>query len=213
MEFRLIYMGPLHAKGSVAEKHSIRKYLHPQLKELWCQHPLLREQSTKPGLLTKNGEGKRHFICPQGPQQPPGAKPYIEHLGDIHRVGEYRFVPLVEKQTGITCSLDILFLRRDNPGGLIDNRGDIDNRLNTLFNGLRKPSNQREIGQSTPDRDEDPFFCLLEDDKLITAVSVTTDRLLLPPEKKETEGHVYLVISAKTRPTDLDLLYAKVHLS
>jgi hypothetical protein len=214
MEFRLIYRGPLHAKRSdVAEKHSIRKYIHPQLKELWYQHPLLRDLSANSGQLTRNGQGRRHFIVRRGSQQSPGAKSYVEQLADIHRVGEYRFVPLVEKETGITCSLDILFLRRDNPGGPIKTGGDIDNRLKNLFDGLKKPKNLGEIGESTPGRDEDPFFCLLEDDKLITAVSVTTDRLLLPAENKEMEGHVYIVISAKTGPMDLDLLYAKVHLS
>ena len=51
-----------------------------------------------------------------------------------------RFVPLVSKAGGFTCSLDILFLRRDDPEGPIESGGDIDNRLKVLLDGLRMPT-------------------------------------------------------------------------
>ncbi|MDD1413938.1 hypothetical protein MEN41_04490 [Dolichospermum sp. ST_con] len=51
-------------------------------------------------------------------------------------------------------------------------------RLKTLFDGLRCPSNKDEIKEIEPKPNEKPFYCLLEDDKLITKVSVTTKRLL-----------------------------------
>jgi hypothetical protein len=81
---------------------------------------------------------------------------------------------------GLACSLDILFLRRDSPGNLVRSGGDIDNRINTLFDALRRPENGEEVAGFPPGPNEDPFFCLMETDSLVTEVSVITDRLLLP---------------------------------
>ena len=57
----------------------------------------------------------------------------------------------------------------------------------TLFDALRMPKNLGETGKVAPQADESPFFCLLEDDRLITEVRVTTDRLLLLPNKPNVE--------------------------
>jgi len=45
-----------------------------------------------------------------------------------------------------------------------------------------------------PQDDEDPFFCLLEDDSLVTSIAVTTDRLLTPMEASEKIHDVHLII-------------------
>ena len=88
-------------------------------------------------------------------------------------------------------SLDITFLRRDNPGGPIESCGDLDNRIKVLFDGLRIPHECSEVvGQ--PEQDENPFFCLLEDDKLITDITVRTDKLLTPLEGEERVHDVML---------------------
>jgi len=105
-------------------------------------------------------------------------------------------VPIVTKAGGYSCSLRILFLRRDNPGHLIASGGDIDNRLKVLFDGLRMPDTVGELGALPLEADENPFFCLLEDDSLITSVTVTTDRLLIPQDTGERIHDVYLVIHA-----------------
>jgi hypothetical protein len=74
-------------------------------------------------------------------------------------------VPLVTNARAIACSLDTLFLRRDQPGDLIASSGDRDNRINVLFDALRLPQNADEmIGDAAT---EDPVYVLLEDDKLI----------------------------------------------
>jgi hypothetical protein len=85
-------------------------------------------------------------------------------------------------------------LRRDHPGNLVSYGGDIDNRLKTLFDALRMPNTCDELAGVPPEADEDPFYVLLEDDALITKVSVTTDRLLLPPVGEEHINDVQLVI-------------------
>jgi len=49
-----------------------------------------------------------------------------------------------------------------------------------------------------PASDEDPFFCLLEDDKLISKVQVETNWLLTPPAPGDHINDVHLIVRAKT---------------
>ena len=100
------------------------------------------------------------------------------------------------------CSLEILFLRRDVPGSVI-HAGDLDNRIKTLIDALRRPQSAQELrGFEIPNEDEVPFYCLLEDDRLVTSLSVETDTLLDPAdgENGEDKGHVKLVIGVTLRP-------------
>jgi hypothetical protein len=75
----------------------------------------------------------------------------------------------------MTCSLKILFLRREEPGALVSQCGDLDNRIKTLFDALRVPKGD-EIARGTPAAS--PLHCLLESDTLITGFDVRTDRYL-----------------------------------
>ena len=54
-----------------------------------------------------------------------------------------------------------------------------------------------------PEKGEDPFFCLLEDDNLITDVKVTTDRLLLPAKEDEHIHDVHLTLHVVTKIIDM----------
>lgn len=213
MEFRLIYRGPLPAEGSgggrAKEKHLLRKQFHRQLLELWRQHPNLRAQSE--GRFVKLERPDPDTIYLDRASRPsskaivipalgsldadPGAKTWVEHLADDHQRCGGRFVPLVSSAGGFTCSLDILFLRRDNPGGLIvkgKDGGDIDNRIKVLFDGLKMPETMSDLG-GLP-LEENPFYCLLEDDSLITSVNVITDRLLVEKGAEEKVNDVHLII-------------------
>ena len=106
----------------------------------------------------------------------------------------HRYAPLITEQNYNGCSLDILFLRRDVPGGIIKHGGDIDNRLKVLFDALRMPRETQEVEDISQCKDEDPCFCLLADDKYIDRVSVTTDRLLSPMESGDAIHDVVLVL-------------------
>lgn len=89
-------------------------------------------------------------------------------------------MPLVTKKFWLVCELDILFLRTELPGSLFttNHAGDLDNRLKVLFDALRVPNDDSELPAGVqPERDEDPLFCLLEDDKLITTVRLESERL------------------------------------
>jgi len=50
---------------------------------------------------------------------------------------------------------------------LVTSGGDIDNRIKVLFDGLKMPETVSELGGVALESEEDPFFCLLEDDNLI----------------------------------------------
>lgn len=188
MEFRLSYVGRLLATGNDSLKHPnpnklehihvIRKEFHKQLKHLW---------STDATLIDR--------VYPNGAFKNPDFDMDFSKEGFVWR-------PIATSKNFLICALDILMLRPGGPGGALS---DIDNRLKTLFDALRMAQTPQEITKSdhtklSPDTSENPFFVLLEDDKLITHLSVTTDRLLeeVPgvPEKEA----VRIVISVKIRP-------------
>jgi hypothetical protein len=183
VEFRLIYEGKLPTQKAgrggtrVHEKQQIRLQLHPQLKALWQDHPGLRSwgRSDETGRI------------------------YSEILADNYERCGRRFLPLVTEAGGLACSLEILFLRRDQPGGLIISGGDIDNRIKTLLDALQVPKECDQVPKEwMPSEDENPLYCLMEDDKLINDLTVTTDRLLSPRRNDESEHDVVLIIHVKT---------------
>ena len=175
MEFTLIYSGPLKGNGGPDHKHQIRCQIHSQMRTLWSRSPLV---------------DLRHFYTLES----------SDKSVDLNRsVGPYNFVPLVRSSLWLVCALDVSLLRPEAPGAIITQGGDIDNRLKTLFDSLRYPRNVGELPKgSTPGVDERPFFVCWEDDNLITAVSVRTDRLLLPDAGP---GDVHLHLRVTTRPT------------
>lgn len=183
MKFRLVLRGalPPDKRGVADHKHRIRRELHPQLRTLWQQH----------GLLVNAWKPRR--TADEYNDVP------IEKLAnEFNRLG-YRFVPLVRK--GMACSLDILIMRRDEPHKVFAGMptGDLDNRVKTLIDGLKMPTQLQDVAGVSPSEDENPFFCLLEDDRHIFDISVTTDRLLVPPELNEPERDIVAIIGVHIR--------------
>jgi len=190
MEFRLTYEGPLRpsnkgrkngAQEQMKEhKHHIRQALHKQLAQLWHDHPNLMDWSED---ATINGRSMS------------------ERLGDDYASFGFRWSPLVVEKMFVLCAIDILMLRRDAPGNLIQS-SDIDNRLKTLFDALKRPRNKQELPDAAvATTHQNPFFVLLEDDGLISKVSVETDRLLEAPPSHVTEKHyVKLVMHVRLHP-------------
>jgi hypothetical protein len=179
MEFRLIYEGPLKANGRVEEKHLIRKAFHKQLSELWkVQRPLIEIAYTLPESQER---------------------PFLKKFAARYARCGFQFLPLVNKPFNLVCALDILFLRRESSGELVRHGGDLDNRMKTLFDALRMPESCDEVGRFSPDEDENPFYCLLEDDAMITDFHVTTDRLLAPLTSGQHPNEVYLIIKVRTQ--------------
>ena len=181
MQFRLVLQGdlPPSKSGTSDAKHRIRCELHPQLKTLWQQDETLKEWFMPP---------------PDG-----SARDELSARADEYERHGFRFVPLVTLADAGGCSLDILMLRRQEPNKLFTGAGDLDARVKTLLDALRMPNQRSELGDAIPATDEDPFFVLLEDDRLIHELTITTDRLLVPPRHGEQEREIVAVINVKTR--------------
>jgi hypothetical protein len=191
VEFRLTYSGPLLAPRDgqkLAERslhvHAIRKRFHRQRSRLWDSHPVL-SADRYPEL----GEE--------------GALPFQDF-----RCEDFFFRPIVTAANGMICSLDVLMLRVGVPGGALH---DVDNRLKTIFDALRMPKDANELGArtsagiQTPAADERPFLVLLEDDRLITHVAVSTDMLLEPVSDPPSRDEVRLLIHVTVRPYDVNM--------
>ena len=66
---------------------------------------------------------------------------------------------------------------------------------------MRLPNGTQElVGYDNPQDDEKPFYCLLEDDSLITHVSVETDTLLAPLNQKYDVNDARMIIHVKLKP-------------
>ena len=196
MEFRLLYEGELLPSGGTnrraREKHAIRRKFHPQLRHLWTVEENLRE------LAMRRGDDPRPVNERLRPITGQEQFDYgIKATGGNWRKAGYDLVPLVTTDMALRCSLDILLLRPETERFIFEG-GDIDGQVKTLFDALRIPKDEGETGGMGPQEDETPFFCLLEDDKLITEVRVTADKLLLLPNHREVkENEAFVVIHVK----------------
>ena len=178
MEFRLIYEGPLHGQGAKSShKWEIRRALHPQLQRLWQERPL-------------KDAAARLLAHPAAPGR----------VSVIVEKGGLLFAPLVTQRLDLYAELSVLLFRQQPRGTLITDGGDIDNRLKTLLDGLRVPRGAMEGRAELPNEpDPLPFFCLLEDDSLVTKVSVESEQLLRPAKPDE----VVAIISVHVKKTVL----------
>lgn len=203
MRFRLTYEGNLFATQRDAHggqrvpragsKHAIRRAFHEQLKLYWDSDIVL---SNAKASSSSAPEGEAPFILDGGGAL---ARPLADVIADEHRAFDYRWIPLVRRESRLRCFIDVLMLRRDGRSSVFS-AGDIDNRVKTLIDCLRMPQTQGElVGNETPKEGEDPFFCLLQDDNLITGFTVETDQLYDFPSGAD-ETYVKLVIGVDIRP-------------
>jgi hypothetical protein len=181
VRFSLTYDGPLLSASEkntrVRHKNEIRAYLYGQLLPL--------------SMLLDFGRF--------GMDQSKVASEYHDHHG-IH------FYPIVSRVLEASCSLTIKLMRSERPGDIVHG-GDLDNRLKTLLDALRMPTNDSEVipevysetamrGSTSP-----MIICLLEDDSLVTDLNISTVRsfhFTKPPDQHE----VRLIIDVELRPFD-----------
>jgi len=225
MKFRLVYDGDLKACGNknrrVDDKWAIRKSLAPQLEQLWEVHPVLKglglylERSPfgrEPKIVRSWGRTSADLV-PFRIEPGEESKVRIREHGDLAYAlqetidrGNRRFLPLVRKSLDLACTLDILFMRPEQPGEVVTQGGDIDNRLKTLFDALSIPDEQDirpgdiPIDESTPTEWGEisrapTLACLLESDSLITGFKVTTDRLLNSPNASPSTVHLVIEVA------------------
>lgn len=180
MRFTLYYRGLLTSNGGPKEKHELRRHFHRQLKELWTHKPL--------------SDFVQSMLDKDQPEQ---------SLNVRRNIGAFDFAPLVCEKVSLLAELNITMFRPHAPGKLVGMGGDLDNRIKTLLDALKIPSEKDAIPKDAePSSDESPFFCLLEDDKLITTLKVGTERLLEPGLKS---NEVILLVEVTTRQVDVNV--------
>ncbi len=86
----------------------------------------------------------------------------VEDIASQYQESGFRFVPLVRESLSLLCSLDVLFLRRDFPGSVIS-AGDIDNRIKTLIDALRRPRSGNELQIKQPSGNNAKILPLAEE--------------------------------------------------
>jgi hypothetical protein len=193
-----------------AHKHEIRRCFHGQLKQLWETNDFLNSYRRHPD---DNIDSRPIYNSEAWWGSNDSDKISLkDYIAVRFTENGYKFVPLVCEEFSLQCSLDILFLRRDMPGSAIQ-AGDIDNRVKTLIDTLRKPNHAQELkGNETPKVGEDPFFCLLQNDKLISQFSVETDRLLdevCPEEADKRKAKVIITVELKPySPTFFNMAFS-----
>ncbi len=190
MEFSLTYRGPLPASQDNDKrsdiKQRIRLELSSQIAQLWGWAPLATS------LI--EGLGKGHLA--NGVVQVSFEDAHFKNHFEVETCG-FKAIPIITRHNGLVCHLDIAVLRRERPGNIIHG-GDIDNRIKTLFDALRMPLSDSEIPGNMRGNGEH-LFCLLEDDSLITRVSVASDQLLRPLANGEEVHDVELLIRVNVK--------------
>lgn len=201
VEFMLTHQGVLlsetNRSGEVRRaraehKHELRKAFHHQLKKWWDDLPYLAHpEPNQPGRTVL---GRRYE------QYGPDA------LGQRFARFGYNFVPLVLREMELLCSVEVLYLRAGRPGDVLT-PADIDNRLKTLFDALSMPRDASQVGKYTkPDDGETPFYCLLEDDFVLTRASVEADLLLEPVKGDPNDARLVITVKiCPARVTSLNL--------
>lgn len=195
MRFHLVYNGKLAASSNSpkpAEVVRIRQELSPQLANLWDTHPALqtlKQDGARPlhGPAFIGDETGRQF----GPREMVALGLYEDLCTPIPVAGA-SYMPLVRKSLDLSCEIDILFLRQQEPGDLISQGGDIDGRIKLLLDALRMPTPQE---QERATQQGGSWFCLMESDTLVSRLNVDTDRLLIPRSTHPHEVHLVMEVS------------------
>lgn len=182
MKFTLTFDGDLPSTGNggsrkALKKWEVKKHFDPQLRELWDTHPSLVELKRNPTWpITGAWRADAHHSYNIIEDTPRERKPNEINLIEPIVCAGRSFVPLVRSSLALHCGLKILFLRKETPGKIYQG-GDIDNRIKTLLDALCAPNDPCLVIKDDTTIN-DPIFCLVEDDALISSLSIDTQTLL-----------------------------------
>ncbi|MDR2685323.1 MAG: hypothetical protein LBB23_00935 [Rickettsiales bacterium] len=179
MKFKLLYYGELMTNPKKRAQHvsEIRMAIHNQLKTLINISPW------------------KNLAAHMAPT--PTKAPVL-----TKNVGGYVFNPLVSEKLKMFVELDVQMFHPESVGFA---RADIDNRTKTLLDALRCPQSSNECGENMP-KNIGAIYTLLDDDHLVTKLSINTSHLLNPaavfpcaPDNKE---RIFLVINVSVRVSE-----------
>jgi hypothetical protein len=188
MKFTLIFDGDLPAsanKSKPIEASRIRNEFHHQLADLWDSHVVFRQLARTGRTIPNPHSG---YLIGQKPIYSPAKLPEYDYSIpplmegqtdfcapiDVPKVG--KFVPIIRHSLYLACAVDVLFLRHEEPFNLMRQGGDLDGRIKTLFDALKMPDPKNKYVGLDPTAD--PLCVVLEDDSLISDISVKSGRLL-----------------------------------
>lgn len=179
MKFKLLYFGDIFVNPKKRAQHisDIRMQFHPQLKRLLEHQPW---------------DNLKKYMVPDAVKGPITTR----HIGGMD------WNPIITPNLKMIAELDILLMHPEIVGVA---HSDIDNRVKTIMDGLRCPQNEHEIGQNTP-RDGGPIYTLLDDDHLVTKLTVNTSHLLatdiFPDKTNLSPDSIFMLIDVNVRLTE-----------
>ena len=116
----------------------------------------------------------------------------------IKTVGGVKFFPLITPDLNLLAELDIQIL---HPELLGTPRADIDNRMKTLLDALKRPQSEHEIAEHM--NRNDVCYTLLDDDHLVTKMTINTSHLLYRendfPPKKDHDYELLIIITVNIK--------------
>lgn len=176
MKFKLLYFGEIFTNPKKRSQHiaDIRMQFHPQFKKLLEHHPW---------------DNLTQYMMPNAQKSPISTK----HIGGID------WNPIITPNLNLLAEIEIQLFHPEIVGVA---HSDVDNRVKTILDGLRCPQNEHEIGENTP-RNIGPIYTLLDDDHLVTKLSVNTSHLLsdaiFKKPKENGNDTVFMLIDVNVR--------------
>ncbi|MDR0367489.1 MAG: hypothetical protein LBH41_02845 [Rickettsiales bacterium] len=92
----------------------------------------------------------------------------------IREVGGAKFFPIITPELNLLADLDVQIL---HPELLETPHADIDNRMKTLLDALKRPQGPHEVCNT---HNGEIIYTLLDDDHLVTRMNINTSHLLDP---------------------------------
>ncbi|PKK88533.1 MAG: hypothetical protein CVV64_18440 [Candidatus Wallbacteria bacterium HGW-Wallbacteria-1] len=149
MNFVITFRGIIKSNGDAAHKHSIRCDLQKQIRKLWQRE-----------ISNHGDKSVRDFIC--------------QETSVKKNNGEY--IPLMGRFFGVSCKLEILLLKPKEVNIFQSDSRDLDNQLKTLLDALAVPPDSQAM--NLPPNEANPFYVLLEDDKIVKDIRIRVAELL-----------------------------------
>ena len=197
VEFTLRFSGTIPSHSS-AKAHDIRCVFHEQLEDYWSRDTRLLK--VKRALIKRSQKTSRAVHDVRGDDERLGKT--VDGRYYFHEVNGVRFVPLVTAWRYLRCDVHVRIYRYEGAknvrGGVLDLNGDIDSKAKSLLDALRMPTDSSDGRSVTPH--DGLFFCVLEDDRLVTKLTIETKEKLGKRPAKDKLAEVEAFVDVRIYP-------------
>lgn len=170
-------------------KQTIRRDFSIQIAHLWQTDPMLHAALQHSGGYFADAQLQDKKVANISPWEAFWRVPTCGYLASA----------IVTRQNGLLCELDVELWRREAPGAILHSGGqtpDLDNRLKTLFDALRIPLCDSDVPGNMWGSGQEELDCLLEDDGLISKLTIDTKKWSRPPAANENPDAVKIIVNA-----------------